>query len=120
MVRKTKGAGPTAKPTATTALSGVTASDLDALFMSMARLATHPGDDARDQAQEKAFEAMEARTAQRRIALAQEALAISPSCADAYGVLARKRRMPTRRSFCTGKPWPQGRTRSARPPSRTM
>lgn len=90
MVRKVKGAGRRAKTTAETALSGVTESDLNALLMSIARLPTDPGDDALDRAQEKAFDAMEARTARKRIALAQEALALSPSCADAYLVLARE------------------------------
>jgi tetratricopeptide (TPR) repeat protein len=41
-----------------------------------------------DRAQEKAFAAMEASSRRKRIALAKEALAISPLCADAYSVLA--------------------------------
>lgn len=90
MVGKVKGAGRRAKTTAETALSGVTESDINALLMSIARLPTDPGDDALDRAQEKAFEAMEARTARKSIALAQEALALSSSCADAYLVLARE------------------------------
>jgi tetratricopeptide (TPR) repeat protein len=48
------------------------------------------GDEALDLAQEKAFEAMEARRPDKRIALAREALALSPLCADAYLVLARE------------------------------
>jgi tetratricopeptide (TPR) repeat protein len=41
-----------------------------------------------DQAQEIAFEAMEAPTRAKRVALARKALVISPLCADAYAVLA--------------------------------
>jgi hypothetical protein len=48
------------------------------------------GDEAFDLAQEKAFEAMEAPLAEERIALAREALALSPLCSDAYLVLAQK------------------------------
>lgn len=44
-------------------------------------------DETLDRAQEKAFDAMEARGRGKRIALAREALAISPLCADAYAVL---------------------------------
>lgn len=90
MVRNVKGADRRAHITAETALSGVTASDLNALLLSIARLPSDPGDDALDRAREKAFEAMEARTARKRIALAREALALSPSCADAHLVLARE------------------------------
>ncbi len=43
-----------------------------------------------DQAQDKAFSAMEASDPRKRVALAKEALAISPLCADAYGVLAQE------------------------------
>lgn len=74
------------------AIMGVTASDLQALMASFARLETDPGDEALDLAQEKAFDAMEAPTARERIALAREALALSPLCADAYAVLARETR----------------------------
>lgn len=90
MVRKVKGVARRAKATAEPALSGVSASDLNALLMSIARLPPDSGDDASDRAQEIAFEAMEARTARKRIGLAQEALALSPSCSDAYLVLARE------------------------------
>jgi tetratricopeptide (TPR) repeat protein len=66
-------------------------SDLDALLMSVVRmLDDDSGDEALDLAQEKAFEAMEAPRARERIALAREALALSPLCADAYLVLARE------------------------------
>lgn len=47
-------------------------------------------DEALDRAQEKAFDAMEARGRGKRIALAREALAISPLCADAYAVLGEE------------------------------
>ena len=73
-------------------LSGVTAADLNPLLMSVGRLSDDPGsrDEALDMAQEKAFEAMEAPTAAKRIALAREALALSARCADAYLILARE------------------------------
>jgi tetratricopeptide (TPR) repeat protein len=45
-------------------------------------------EDALYQAQELVFQAWDARTAKRRIALATKALQISPLCADAYGILA--------------------------------
>lgn len=41
-----------------------------------------------DRAQEIAFDAMEAPTRAKRLALARKALAISPLCADAYSILA--------------------------------
>lgn len=66
-------------------------SDLDALAMSFNRMLDDDGgDEALDLAQEKAFEAMEAPQAADRIALAREALALSPLCADAYLVLAQE------------------------------
>lgn len=71
-------------------LAGFTAVDLNALLMSVARLSEDPGDQALDLAQEKAFEAMEAPTAGKRVALARAALALSPRCADAYLVLAQE------------------------------
>lgn len=46
-------------------------------------------EEALNRAQIIAFDAFEARTAKRRVALAEKALAISPFCADAYGILAR-------------------------------
>lgn len=73
-------------------LPDFTAAELRALLMSVARLSEDPGDVALDLAQEKAFEAMEAPTAGKRIALARAALALSPHCADAYLVLARETR----------------------------
>lgn len=74
--------------------SGVTASDLNALLASLARLSDDPGDEALDLAQEKAFDAMAGPTARKRVALAREALALSPRCADAYLVLAQETRDP--------------------------
>jgi tetratricopeptide (TPR) repeat protein len=87
MARKPKrGNGPAA--------GGFVLSDLEALLASLARLPDMPQDDALEEAQEIAFEAMEARTAKRRIALARKALAISPLCADALVVLAREEKDP--------------------------
>jgi tetratricopeptide (TPR) repeat protein len=43
-----------------------------------------------DRAQQLVYEAMETRSAKRRIELAREALAISPDCADAYLLLAEE------------------------------
>lgn len=90
MPRKPTRRKASAKAALRSAPQDVTAADLQALFLSMSRLADtdDEGDEALDLAQEKAFDAMEARTARKRIALAQEALALSPLCADAYGVLA--------------------------------
>lgn len=51
-------------------------------------------DDDLDRAQSKAFDAMEAPDPVRRIALAKEALAISPLCADGYYVLAGEAATP--------------------------
>lgn len=45
-------------------------------------------EDALDRAQDKVFDAWEASTSAKRSALAREALAISPLCADAYVILA--------------------------------
>lgn len=47
-----------------------------------------------DRAQEKAFDAMEASSRRKRVALAREALAISPLCADAYAVLGQEADSP--------------------------
>lgn len=66
-------------------------SDLAALLMSAVRMLDEDGgDEALDLAQEKAFDAMEAPRSRERIALAREALALSPLCGDAYLVLARE------------------------------
>lgn len=91
MARERKGAERAAGTAAGDESSGVTASDLAALLMSFARLPAE-SDDALDLAQEKAFDAMDAPTARKRIAMAKEALALSPLCADAYLVLARETR----------------------------
>ena len=48
------------------------------------------GSEELDRAQEKAFEAMEASSRRGRIALAREALAISPLCSDGYLILAQE------------------------------
>jgi len=47
-----------------------------------------------ERAQDKAFDAMQARSRRKRIALAEEALAISPLCADAYAILAESAATP--------------------------
>ena len=67
-------------------------SERDALLTSFMRMLEEDddGDEALDLAQEKAFEAMEAPLAEERIALAREALALSPLCSDAYLVLAQE------------------------------
>lgn len=68
---------------------------LNELFAAMTQaLGRDLGDEALDRAQEKAFEAMEARTKAKRIKLAREALAISPLCADGYGILAEEAATP--------------------------
>lgn len=93
MARSTTRKGKTQAPRKTPvegALVGFTPADLNALLMSVARLSDDPGDDALDLAQEKAFDAMEAPTAKKRVALARDALALSPLCCDAYLVLARE------------------------------
>lgn len=91
---KRKGTGRRAKATAASVLPDPE-SDLDALLMSFMRmLDDDSSDEALDFAQEKAFEAMEAPLAGERIALAREALALSPLCADAYLVLARETANP--------------------------
>lgn len=87
---KQKGDGRRASVSGESALSGFTASDLSTLRMSLAQLPANSGDDSLDLAQEKAFDAMEAPSAKERVALAQEALALSVYCADAYLVLARE------------------------------
>lgn len=88
---KRKSAGRRAKAKAPRALP-VSESDLDALVTSFMRLLEEDddGDEVLDLAQEKAFEAMEAPRTEERIALAREALALSPLCSDAYLVLARE------------------------------
>lgn len=45
-----------------------------------------------DMAQDVAYDAMDAPTSKKRIALAQKALSVSPDCADAYVVLAQESR----------------------------
>lgn len=87
---KRKGASRRAKAKAASALP-ISESDLDALLTSfMQMMDDDPGDEALELAQEKAFDAMEAPRARERIALAREALALSPLCSDAYLVLARE------------------------------
>jgi tetratricopeptide (TPR) repeat protein len=55
----------------------------------MARKPSAKAAEALDRAQDLVYDAWEAATAERRGAIARQALAISPLCADAYGVLAR-------------------------------
>lgn len=47
-----------------------------------------------DRAQDKIFEAYDAPTVRKRLALAREALAISPLCVDAYNILAEDEKTP--------------------------
>jgi tetratricopeptide (TPR) repeat protein len=59
-----------------------------------ARAARNPAidpQDALDRAQSLVYDAMDARTAKQRIAIAKKALKISPLCADAYGLLAEQK-----------------------------
>jgi tetratricopeptide (TPR) repeat protein len=56
--------------------------------MTTARDSDGRDEEALDRAQEKAFDAMEAVDRRVRVALAREALAISPLCSDGYFVLA--------------------------------
>ncbi len=81
-------AGGRAKAPIESAPSGLTKSDLSALILSSARLTPDLGVGALERAQQKAFDAMEASTSRTRVALAREALTLSPLCADAYLVLA--------------------------------
>lgn len=89
---KTKRKGVARKPKARAAGAlPVSESDLNTLLTSFMRMMEDDeGDEALDLAQEKAFEAMEALRPGERIALAREALALSPLCVDAYLVLARE------------------------------
>jgi tetratricopeptide (TPR) repeat protein len=54
----------------------------------MARKLVENSQEALNRAQDLAYDAWEAGTAKRRVALAEKALAISPLCADAYVLLA--------------------------------
>lgn len=94
MARKVKTKRKSAGRGAKAAAGGlpVPESGLDALMSSFMRMLEEDdeGDETLDLAQEKAFEAMEAPRAKERIALAKEALALSPLCSDAYLVLARE------------------------------
>lgn len=94
MARKAKTKRKSAGRGAKAAAGGlpVPESGLDALMSSFMRMLEEDdeGDETLDLAQEKAFEAMEAPRAKERIALAKEALALSPLCSDAYLVLARE------------------------------
>jgi tetratricopeptide (TPR) repeat protein len=63
---------------------------MEAMLAAIGRGSAHyPGDEALLQAQDLMYEAFDARGA-RRAALAREALAISPDCADAYLLLAEE------------------------------
>jgi tetratricopeptide (TPR) repeat protein len=63
---------------------------MEAMLTAIGRGSAHyPGDEALLQAQDLMYEAFDARGA-RRAALAREALAISPDCADAYLLLAEE------------------------------
>lgn len=73
---------------------GFALSDQQALAAAIARLPDMPQNDALDEVQSIAFDAMEAGTAKRRVELARKALAISPLRADALVVLAREEKHP--------------------------
>lgn len=64
--------------------------DRRAMEVYLAGLAGRRGDNALDAAQELMYDAWETATKARRIALARQALAISPLCADAYVLLAEE------------------------------
>lgn len=64
------------------------AADLALLATLLEQMEGGPEGSDLDRAQEKAFEAMEARTPRLRVKLAREALEISPLCSDAHLVLA--------------------------------
>ena len=64
------------------------AEDMASVFTQLLRSSSRRDSDELDRAQEKAFDAMEASSRRKRIALAREALAISPLCSDGYLVLA--------------------------------
>ncbi|MFP5503539.1 MAG: SEC-C metal-binding domain-containing protein, partial [Candidatus Sericytochromatia bacterium] len=51
---------------------------------------------ASGQAQELVYDAWDAKTAKKRVSLAEKALAIDPDCADAYVVLADEQALSTR------------------------
>lgn len=54
----------------------------------MQRKAADSSGEALDRAQDLVYDAWDASTAKRRVALAEKALAVSPLCADAYALLA--------------------------------
>ncbi len=91
MARINKGAGGGKKRPSKSAASARDLSDLAAVLALIAG-GTETGTAASDldRAQDKAFDAMEATSRRKRIALAREALVISPLCADAYLILARE------------------------------
>lgn len=62
--------------------------DLEELLASLA--GSSPADDAVEAAQEIMYDAWEAPTRSKRVALAKKALETSPLCADAYLLLARE------------------------------
>jgi len=72
------------RPTVT---EGALTNALASLFQAAASSST---DEALDRAQILAFDAMEAPSSKRRTALAREALALSPLCADAHLILAQE------------------------------
>lgn len=88
---KKKGRGKNGTPS--TAASDA-ADLLDMVGMFAASLERAHDDETLDQAQEIAFDAWEATTPRKRVALAEKALAISPRCADAYSILAEEAATP--------------------------
>jgi len=68
--------------------------DLRTLEAMLSQIGHFESDDALDAAQAIVFDAWEARDRRRRIALAKEALALSPLCADAHLLLAEEAETP--------------------------
>ncbi len=66
------------------------AASLEALLDAIHSTAADPEDDPIEAAQSIIYDAWEAATKKRRVALALKALAISPHCADAYVLLAQE------------------------------
>lgn len=54
---------------------------------------------APDKAQEFVYDAWEAKTAKRRVSLAEKALLLNPDCADAYVVLAEEQVLPAEKAL---------------------
>ncbi|HEY2528456.1 MAG TPA: tetratricopeptide repeat protein [Xanthobacteraceae bacterium] len=80
----------TARKTSTQTSPAVALPDRRAMESFMAAITGRRGDDATAKAQDLMYEARERTAPRSRIALAREALGISPLCADAYVLLAEE------------------------------